>query len=175
MLPKVYALAIGAALACAAGFAAGWAVNGWRLDADLERERKQIEQMRSTLATERADMEAAERLREQSWRDRQQEADDANRQEVERARADAAAAGDVADRLRERARALAAACSAPRSDPAASASSTPAESPGELLADMQRRLTAAAAEYARVADERGAAGNNCERRYDALTTGEVQP
>jgi len=54
-------------------------------------------------------------------------------------------------------------------NPPAAAGSAPARDPLVVLADLFSRADARAAELARIADERGAAGVACERAYDALT------
>ena len=78
----------------------------------------------------------------------------------------AVAAGDG---LRQRTAVVIAACDRPAVNPSAAPPSTPASSPGDLLADMQRRLEDAAGQLAAVADERGAAGAACVSAYDSLT------
>jgi hypothetical protein len=78
---------------------------------------------------------------------------------------DAAVRSAVAgDGLRERAAAVAARC-----DTAAATGSTPAERPGDLLADLQRRLVDAAGQLATAADQARIAGDACVKAYDSLT------
>ncbi|WP_261526444.1 DUF2514 domain-containing protein [Burkholderia multivorans] len=81
------------------------------------------------------------------------------------ARADAAAAASAADGLRkqvatliERAR-----------HPAATTGSAAAGDALDLLADVLGRADEAAGELAKIADERGIAGKQCEADYDSLT------
>lgn len=45
-----------------------------------------------------------------------------------------------------------------------------ASSPGDLLTELHRRADEAAGQFAAIAVARGAAGQICERAYDALTT-----
>jgi hypothetical protein len=78
--------------------------------------------------------------------------------------ADADAARSAADRLRLRVRALAARCSAAAADPGA-----PASAPGDLLADVQRRIDAAAGVLAEHADRSRLAGLACERSYEVTS------
>jgi hypothetical protein len=54
-------------------------------------------------------------------------------------------------------------------DSAAAQGSPPAAGTGDLLADVSRRVDAAAGELAAVAQERGRAGLACERSYDSLS------
>jgi hypothetical protein len=84
--------------------------------------------------------------------------------ERDQARADAAVADGAADGLRKHVAALVA--DARRAGP-------PAGSPAtgdalDLLADLFGRADERAGELAKIADERGIAGQQCERSYDAL-------
>lgn len=83
--------------------------------------------------------------------------------------ADAARARTSSERLRIYADQLAASCAA--SNPAPAASSPPADTPGDLLADMQRRIDEAAGIIAQYADESRISGKLCEQSFDALTQG----
>ncbi|MBR8455078.1 DUF2514 domain-containing protein [Burkholderia multivorans] len=85
--------------------------------------------------------------------------------ERDQARRDAAAADGAADGLRKQVAALVA--DARR---AGAAAGSPATGDAlDLLADLFGRADEAAGELARIADERGIAGQQCERSYDALT------
>ncbi|NTZ83878.1 DUF2514 family protein [Burkholderia metallica] len=53
--------------------------------------------------------------------------------------------------------------------PAVTAGSTPAGDPIGVLADVLGSIDDRAGELAKIADERGIAGQQCERDYDALT------
>jgi hypothetical protein len=93
--------------------------------------------------------------------------DEANRQTAQAH--DARAASDAAaERLRQRVSAVSARCGAAPSHPATTKPSQTASSPGDLLADLHRRLDEAAGELADVADARGRAGSACEASYRAL-------
>ncbi|WP_436407172.1 DUF2514 family protein [Burkholderia diffusa] len=84
--------------------------------------------------------------------------------ERDQAVADAAAADGAAVSLRKRVAALVA-------DVRRAAASTGSTATGDalgLLADVLGRTDEAAGEFARIADERGIAGRQCERSYDAL-------
>ncbi|AYY97673.1 DUF2514 family protein [Burkholderia multivorans] len=83
----------------------------------------------------------------------------------DQARRDAAVADGVADGLRKQVAALVA-------DARRAAASTGSPATGDaldLLADLFGRADEAAGELARIADERGIAGQQCERSYDALS------
>ena len=78
----------------------------------------------------------------------------------------AAAAGGG---LRVRTVAVAAACDRPAVNPGATIPGPPASAPGDMLADVLRRVADAAGQLAAVADDRGAAGAACVSAYDSLT------
>ncbi|KWD62375.1 MULTISPECIES: DUF2514 family protein [Burkholderia] len=81
------------------------------------------------------------------------------------ARADAVAAATAADGLRKQLAAY-----VDRARHTTSATGGPAAGDAlDLLADMLGRADARAGELAAIADERGIAGEQCERDYDALT------
>ncbi|MDN7773676.1 DUF2514 family protein [Burkholderia orbicola] len=82
----------------------------------------------------------------------------------EQARAAADAADAAADSLRKQVAELVGRAR----DPAASAGGTTAGGALDLLADMFGRTDEAAGEFARIADDRGVAGRQCESDYDAL-------
>lgn len=91
-------------------------------------------------------------------------------QEIDRARADAAAASDAGERLRQRVAELTAAaaiCGSSRKAGTAGAGTT-AQATVDLLANVQRRLDDAQDRIAEFADRAHAAGTACERSYDAL-------
>ncbi|KVE37343.1 DUF2514 family protein [Burkholderia sp. BDU5] len=90
--------------------------------------------------------------------------------ERDQARVDAAAAAaSAADGLRRQVAALVAGIRRF----ATSAGGSSAGDALDLLADVLGRVDARAGELATIADERGVAGQQCERSYDALT-GDVQ-
>lgn len=108
------------------------------------------------------------RAEEQRRRDEQKEiADEADRK-IEQARADAAVADAAAGRLQQRVAALVAAAREAARNPIATQGSAPATDAIGLLAELQRRADEAAGIYARIADERGVAGEACERAYLSL-------
>ena len=98
----------------------------------------------------------------------QKSADEAH-ESLARARADAVAATDAGQRLRDRVAAITATCGRAASDTGLAGSSAPAVATADLLADVQRRLDEAADGIARFADQARAAGIACERSYKALT------
>jgi len=85
------------------------------------------------------------------------------------AHADSGTADHAAAGLRERTVATAARCHSAPTDPTPAEPGPPASAPGDLLADVQRRLDEAAGELAAYADSARIAGTACERSYDALT------
>lgn len=108
----------------------------------------------TAVAQAAADAESARR------RDKQREADGQHRAELAQARTDAAGARDAHRRLLDAIRAGQA-----TGNPAAAAGSAPANPLGELLGECAARHRDLAAE----ADLARAAGQLCERYYDALT------
>jgi hypothetical protein len=99
----------------------------------------------------------------------QREALDEHQRLATLAAADAAAAVDAAERLRRRAAALAARGCGAAGDPAAAGASAPSAAPGVVLADVLGRCVTRVRELAADADAARAAGETCERAYDALT------
>ncbi|AJY19158.1 DUF2514 domain-containing protein [Burkholderia multivorans] len=84
--------------------------------------------------------------------------------ERDQARADAAVADGVADGLRKQVAALVA-----DTRRAGAAAGSPATGDAlDLLADLFGRADERAGDLAKIADERGIAGQQCERSYDAL-------
>jgi FtsZ-interacting cell division protein ZipA len=99
---------------------------------------------------ERADRAAKEQDRE-------------DRAHAERRMAEAAAAANAGQRLQQRFAAVAAQCTAPANvSPAASA-------PGNLLADVQRRMGEAAGRIAEFADAAADAAESCSKRPHEVT------
>ena len=97
-----------------------------------------------------------------------QKAADEAHESLARARADAVAATDAGQRLRDRIATLAATCGRAASDTGPAGSGTAAIATADLLADVQRRLDEAANGIAAHADAAMAAGLACERSYKAL-------
>lgn len=127
------------------------------------------------LATAKA--KAIELVREEEQR--RQTAIDGVRQHAEqqiaRAEADAAAADAAADSLREQAKRLAARAGQCTSHPTATQSGKATAQPSVVLADVLGRADARAGELAAAYDRSRAAGLACERAYDALRAGRVEP
>lgn len=152
--------AAAATIALAVGFAGGWQVQAWRHGRLAAEQTAQLASAREG-AMHGALIETTRRLQAQ------QEAAHAAAIQARQARDTAAAADAVAGRLREHAASLAARASACNS--AAAPIGPPASAPGDLLADMLRRLEASGRELAAEADRRGVAGGECAERYRALT------
>ncbi|AXF20560.1 hypothetical protein CUJ89_08735 [Burkholderia pyrrocinia] len=98
-------------------------------------------------------------------RQQQGNAEDAAKQRNQ-ARADAAAAASAADGLRKQ---VAGFVERARHSAASSGSQATGDAL-DLLADVLVRADARAGELARIADERGIAGQQCQADYDALTS-----
>ncbi|PRG76123.1 hypothetical protein C6T58_24680 [Burkholderia multivorans] len=120
----------------------------------------------TTAAAQKAQLAAvdAARTEEQRRTAAQQEVADNAAQERDRARADAAAAASAADGLRQQVAVLVERAR----HPASAAGSAPAGDPIGVLADVLGSIDDRAGELAKIADERGIAGQQCERDYDAL-------
>lgn len=132
---------------------------------------KQAEQ----LATAKANAELKAREDEQ----RRQASIDKVRDDAEKqialAESDAIAARDAADGVLEQAKRLAARAGKCPSNPSATQSGAPAAEPSVVLADLLGRADARAGELAAAYDRSRAAGLACERAYDALRAGRVEP
>lgn len=100
--------------------------------------------------------------------------DDAEKQ-IARAESDALAASDAAAGVLEQAKRLAARAGKCPSNPSATQPGTTATEPSVVLADVLGRADARAGELAAAYDRSRAAGLACERAYDALLAGRVNP
>ena len=150
--PRLWLVVIAAVFV---GAAAGYS-KGHR-DADQSHTVETQEQRIRDLVTERNE---SDRIARQQQKD----AEDASKKR-DQARADAAAAASIADGLRKQVAELIG-----RSRGSAASARGPATGNAlDLLADVLGRTDEAAGEFARIADERGIAGRQCERDYDALT------
>jgi hypothetical protein len=94
-----------------------------------------------------------------------QEIIDDTESKLARARADAARAADVGQRLRERFSAVASSCGAGFGGSSAASAGPTASATAGVLADVQRRLDEVAGRIAGFADTAHAAGLACERAY----------
>lgn len=155
----------GAALVVALG------VQSYRLNSEQARHAETRQQW----ADARAVQQEAARLESERQRDIEQrraaanqEQDRADQKAIDIARADAAAAAGVADRLRDRIAALGAASRQTGSNPPAASNSPPAQPAARVLADVYGRLESFETAVAAFADASRAAGLSCEKRYDAL-------
>ncbi|MET3820426.1 hypothetical protein ACVK00_003189 [Burkholderia sp. PvR073] len=149
--PRIWLLVV-------AGVVAGSACGYFKGHRDADQFAKVVDQQRQIddLTNERN--EVRRRLAAQ-----QEIATDAAK-ERDQAVADAAAADGAAVGLRKQVAALV----ADIRRAGASTGSTTAGDALDLLADVLGRTDEAAGEFARIADERGIAGRQCERSYDAL-------
>lgn len=100
--------------------------------------------------------------------------EDAEKQ-IALAERDALAASDAAAGVLEQAKRLAARAGKCPGNPSTTQPGTPATEPGVVLADVLGRADARAGELAAAYDRSRAAGLACERAYDALLAGRVNP
>lgn len=148
---------LGALLACALAFGAGWTANGWRLGADMARAEAQ---------TANATLDAERRAREKEQEHAQQLADIEAKAKTANDRA--AAAGRRADAaaasLREPAyRAGQAACDS------AAASAGQATGPADVVpGELYRWADDRAGELAKAFDAARTAGLACQEAYDVV-------
>lgn len=161
LTPSMLKMLAGALLVAAVGAGIAWF-------AHHEREIGRAE-IRAQIAREAA-AEAARNAKETQRRlDQQEEAQRAHDEDLARAAADAAAARDVAGRLRLRVDELVAAARRGAGNPASGGQRPATEDPIGVLAELQRRADARAGVLAEYADRARIAGQQCERAYDALT------
>jgi len=122
--------------------------------------------------TEKAKAVQYARAEEQRRTAAQMEIANVAKHDAETARADARAAGDAADRLRQRVdQLLASARSAKDSSIAGGGPDEPSADPLDVLVDVLRRSDKASGILALYADRLKVAGLACERSYDALIDG----
>jgi hypothetical protein len=100
--------------------------------------------------------------------------EDAEKQ-IALAERDALAASDAAAGVLEQAKRLAARAGKCPGNPSTTKPGTPATEPGMVLADVLGRADARAGDLAAAYDRSRAAGLACERAYDALLAGRVNP
>ena len=178
MIRRLIPILFGIALMLAIGVCGWWLHHsGYQSGADAKelewsaRWNKQAEQQATAKA--KATMEAREEeQRRQASIDKVR--DDAEKQ-IARAESDALAARDAADGVLEQAKRLAARAGKCPSNPSATQSGAPAAEPSVVLADVLGRADARAGELAAAYDRSRAAGLACERAYDALRAGRVNP
>lgn len=178
MIRRLIPILFGIALMLAIGVCGWWLHHsGYQSGADAKelewsaRWNKQAEQLAKAKA--KAELKAREEeQRRQASIDKVR--DDAEKQ-IARAENDALAARDAADGVLEQAKRLAARAGKCPSNPAATQSGAPAAEPSVVLADVLGRADARAGELAAAYDRSRAAGLACERAYDALRAGRVEP
>jgi hypothetical protein len=117
----------------------------------------------------------ASRLEEQRRTAALQEAIDAAELVARRERADRVIADAASGQLRERLAAYVTAARFAARHPGLALGGPAAEDPAGVLADVLGRCETRVRQLAAVADERGRAGQLCERAYDALTPGAPVP
>lgn len=157
----------GAAVALAAGL--GWAVNGWRLGAEIEalkadHSRQVAESQQATAKAQKTqrDIEAAREAAKQ-------EVDHVSRLARDRADSDRAAADAAHERMLYAAAIAAGRASAACKDSAASGERQAAsDAPVRTFLDVLREAGEEAGRMGAAADEARAAGLGCERLHDSL-------
>ena len=112
---------------------------------------------------------AAARAEEQRRADALQGVIDEAEKNVARSRADAVAASDAGDRLRQRIAELTSTCRSGSSNTGPAGAGQTTQPTADLLADVQRRLDDATDTIARFADQAHAAGTACQRSHGTLT------
>lgn len=132
---------------------------------------KQAEQ----LATAKANAEFKAREEEQRRQASIDKVRDDAEKQIARAESDALAARYAADGVLEQAKRLAARAGKCPSNSTTTQSGAPAAEPSVVLADVLGRADARAGELAAAYDRSRAAGLACERAYDALRAGRVEP
>ncbi len=128
----------------------------------------------AALDASRAQIKAIDDARTEEQRRTIEQARIANEatQQAKTARADAAAAGDAADKLRKRVADLVAASRAAGNPATAGAGEgKPGGDPLDVLVDVLGRSDQASGQLAGYADQLKSSGLACERSYDALTGG----
>ena len=160
--------------ALAAALAAALLLAGWQTYR-LERERTAHAKAVAAHALQIGSLEAAAREAEAAARTEEQrrtaevqKAADEAHQAMDRARADAAAAADAGNRLRQHIATLTTACRGGPGHATAASAGPPARATADLLADVQRRLDEATDGIAQFADSAHTAGRACQQSYSAV-------
>lgn len=140
-----------------------------RMTAEMHEERAAHADEMHMLADAAAKETQRHRDTEAAWRVTQQENERAQLQAIERARMDSAGAARADVRLWQRySDAIAARCGGAAQDPTALAAGPAASEAAGVLADVPRRVGAAARLYADLAELALVAGERCAADYDAL-------
>lgn len=145
-----------------------WRVRGLQTDLLHEQLARKVEL--AAMASAAASASEAARAEEQHRAAAQLEISHAAEKQITQARADAVAAGDAAGRLRQRATTLATRSCPAASNPTPTGISAPTYDPGLVFPELLGALVDEARRLAAVADDRGIAGQACERAYDQLRT-----
>ena len=160
-------LAVGVIVAL--GLLAGWQTYQLALERGAHAEtRSQHAAALVTMERAARDAELAARLEERRRAEALQGVIYETEQQLARARADADAAADAGDRLRQRIAQLTAACRGAASSAAAAGTGQTTDATSLVLADVQRRLDEATDTIARHADAARAAGLACQASYEAM-------
>lgn len=178
MIRRLIPILFGIALMLAISFCGWWLHHsGYQSGADakeLEWSAK-WEQQAEQLATAKAKALVKAREEEQRRQSSIDKVRDDAEKQIALAERDALAASDAAAGVLEQAKRLAARAGKCSSNPTATQSGAPAAEPSVVLADVLGRADARAGELAAAYDRSRAAGLACERAYDALLAGRVNP
>ena len=128
-----------------------------------------IETAKAEAERQRADQERSYRAKESTWLKKLKENTDAADKKLAMVRENNLAAAGAGLRLRERTAELGKCPGESTAGTPAADASTPARSTADLLADVQRRLDAAADGIADFADRSRIAGKACERAYNEVS------
>jgi len=173
LIPLPYKLAAGAAgLALVAGGLMFWGSQresaGYKRGTAEVQARWNTEDLKRAAVAAKAQEEA--RAEEQRRTAAQKEATDEADKKLARARADVVIADAAAGRLQQRIAALLSTARGGQGpgDPAAAQPGPATDDPAGVLANVLGRCVADYRRMAAIADERGSAGEACQRSYDAL-------
>ena len=169
-IPTSWLMPAAGAAVCALGALLG--VQTWRLHSEQAahgQDRALIAEERLLALRATATQEAKDRAEEQRRHAKQQDALDAAEADATRARADRAISDAAAGRLQLRITALVAAAKQAAGNPKTGEAGPAAGDAAGMLADVLGRCAARVQLLADLADQRGTAGQFCERSYDSLT------
>ncbi|MFM5319328.1 DUF2514 domain-containing protein [Aeromonas caviae] len=168
----------GVALVIAIGLGARWLHHsGYQSGADAKELQwsAKWDKQAGQLATAKANAELKAREEEQRRQASIDKVRDDAEKQIARAESDALAASDAAAGVLEQAKRLAARAGKCPGNPSTTQPGPPATEPGVVLADVLGRADARAGDLAAAYDRSRAAGLACERAYDALLAGRVNP
>lgn len=161
--------AVAAAGALAAAFGAGWAINGWRADAELAEIRSEHDKAVADAERRSNEAQAEQRAIEQSREDAQKEIAHVAAQARTRDQADRRIADVRHQRMLDVATAAAVSAGRACQDPNSPTGGETATGSVRALADVLGEAGAFAGEMAAATDASRTAGTACEQSYDSLS------